>query len=384
MGGGVKVLQYHAFSSPISLFSPKGMIDIQLADFIGKNETISAFTKRCTMCDFNKSMLDFVFKKKSDYFILDILDARLKLMKQNEHIFTKNIFMQLDDFPHHLGLNKYEELNPFTDISEEQWEDSIDKLTEHIQRHYSPAQIIIPLHYGVKEYIKDSVLKKFVLWRKDYTNAFNPLVKKLFKRIINNLDGCHVIEFPDNVVADADHKWGLSPLHYNKIYYEYAAEAVKVILRSLSDHEEKGELEKLKSVCSERFEMLHTKEELNALKRKLTSCNSALEFAKAHAFDCYESKILEKWLILNKGKRIAVLKCQDVAGQILLKGLKKYGFNIIFSTSNSNFEKLTVEEMRLCKEADIVVSADIHSNILPEHDSVKVIRINELLENANQ
>ena len=64
--GGVKVLQYHAFSSPVSICSGKSNNIMSLEDLnqnIGKE--YSGFVKRCIMFDFNKSVMDYIFCIKS-------------------------------------------------------------------------------------------------------------------------------------------------------------------------------------------------------------------------------------------------------------------------------------------------------------------------------
>ena len=180
------------------------------------------------------------------------------------------------------------------------------------------------------------------------------------------LDGCNLIEFTDKVIADKDHWLGINPLLYHNIYYQYTAEAVKVIISNSSDHEEKRKLNDLLNVCSERFEAIHNKVELNAVKRVSDLRNKALMFTKLLMFDFYEYGNFMKWLEKNQGKKAVVLKCQDVVGQILVKGFNRYGVDIIFSTPSANFDKLTEDQMSLCKKADIIISANVHSTAAPK------------------
>lgn len=380
--GGVRVLQYHALSSPISVVSEKGDIEIHADDFECRNGNLRNFKKRCKIHDINKTALDYVFKKESDYFILDILDARFPLLRKKDFCFTKDVSVIWDEMPERLGLNMYDEIDPFVDISMEQWKNCIDKLTNAIREHYRMDQIIINMHYGVEEYIDNNVLKSFGLARREYVNAYNPLVFKLFSLLRDNLEGCHVIEFPDNVIADKKHWLGLTPLHYHELYYTYAAKAIKVIAANMSKYEEKNELEHLKNLCSERFETIRVKAELNAAKSTSESRNRALLFAKAIALDSIGDGNFINWLVKNQGKKVAVLKCQDTAGQILIIGLNRFGFDIVLSTPNSNFDKMTEDQLSLCREADIVITANIHSTVAPQRDGIKAICISDLLKSG--
>lgn len=169
-------------------------------------------------------------------------------------------------------------------------------------------------------------------------------------------------------------------LHYHSLYYNYAAEAVKIILYNLPDYEEKTELERLRNIYSERFEAMQIKMKFDAVKRKSEWRNQALVFTNALAFDFLDNNNFIKWLEKNQGKKVVILKCQDTAGQILIKGLKKYRFDIIFSSTSSNFDKMTEDQMSLCREADMVITANIHSTITPQRDGIKAICISDLLK----
>lgn len=381
--GGVKVSQYHAFSSPLSICSEKGnvvMLPDDLKDITGKK--YSNFVKRCMISDFNKVVFDYVFAKKSDYFVLDILDARHPLLvKENHYItMTKRLEKIRHLLPQHLGLGEYEERLPFGD--EEKWKKSIITIADEIRRHYTVNQIILNEHYGVRQYIVGSEIKNFSASMVDSIKQYNVLVKKLFNMLKTELEGCHIIKFPDYVMASADHKWGLAELHYHDLYYDYGSEAIKVILQDLPAEEEKKQLEHLRINCSEKFELLKTKNELEATKRTLGWFGNALHFAEMYVSDFYEDQKTLKWLVdcRKKDKKVAVLGSTSAAGRILIKGLKKYGINIIFQTEASGFNSFSEEQFALCKEADIVISANIHTNVLPQRDEVKAISVYDIFK----
>lgn len=378
--GGVNVLQYHTRSNPISIFSLKGSMELKLNDFTGENQNLANFRKRCIMQDVNKTIFDYIFKKKSDYFVLDILDARLPLMRKDNCYITKEIHVKYNEMPEYLGLSMYEEISPFTDINIKQWKLCMDNLADVIQAHYKPNQIILNIHYGVKEFKNGSVIQNFKTADIDFVDTYNKLIYQLFEMLKENLKGCHVIEFPDNVISDREHWLGLHPLHYHKFYYDYAGEAIKVILCNLPDNEEKEKLEHLRILFSERFENLQMKIKFGAIKRKSEWRNQALMFMKALALDFYGNGNFTNWLIENQGKKVAVLKCADTAGEILLEGLKKYKFNVVFSTQAANFDGLTEDQISLCRDADIIISANVHPVVAPQRDGIKAVNIYDLLK----
>lgn len=81
----------------------------------------------------------------------------------------------------------------------------------------------------------------------EVATAFNDRMKLCFDYVKEYLKGCHIIEFPDNVVGDINHKWGRALLHYVQEYYDYALKAVDIITQNTDGNvDEKVALEQLK------------------------------------------------------------------------------------------------------------------------------------------
>lgn len=258
-----EVLQYHAFSNPLALFSKKGKQLIKI-DHIATNDT--NFRKRCAVHDINKTVFNFVFKTQSDYLIFDVLDARLPLLEKDGHLITLSncIINARKILNEKFELSAYNQLSSVDDISAKQWETTIIRLCGIIKEHYLPSQIILHKHFGVKEYIANGELKPYTKYI-PFIKSFNGLVKHLFAIIEENLKGCHIIEFPDFVVGDKSHQWGLYPLHYHKLYYEYGAKALEIIVSNLSEEVEYCQLQQLKDRYSEEFKHIKTDIEQKAL-----------------------------------------------------------------------------------------------------------------------
>lgn len=80
------VKQYVSFTSPLSLTSPKNIDELlpaHLSEWKGND-----FTKRCLRLDFNKQGMDYLFSEGSEYLIIDILDARMKLLQYKNSYYT--------------------------------------------------------------------------------------------------------------------------------------------------------------------------------------------------------------------------------------------------------------------------------------------------------
>lgn len=376
--GGYHVLNYFAFANPISMFAEKGDYEVtleDLKDYIGPN-----FGLRCAALDISKKAFDFTFSKKSDYIIVDILDARTPMVKKGNHIVTLSpgFNRNREKFNEEYGFDQYEDLSPY-DISGEAWNKAVDKLCEQLLKHYAPSQIILHKFYGVEKIACKTEMKFFRQSTKEDIRKYNPLCRELFARMEQNLKGCHTIEFPVNTVAAEKHRLGLHPLHYKNLYYEYGASAVELITRNLPDEQEKKELSAMKAECEEKFRALLTEIEL---REQLQWNNNALNFMNQLAADLLTEQKFTRWLqqCASSHSKVAVLKNQDSAGRILCKALEQYKIDVVFTSTQYNFDKLTKEELEQCRKADIIICASVHGTAPVTNGELTAIRIGDLIK----
>lgn len=88
-----------------------------------------------------------------------------------------------------------------------------------IKSVYEPAEIIMHVHKIVDEYTDGNKIlrfnnEKFPARKK----AVQEVMNKMYNILRKELEGCHVIEFPDYVLGDSKHKFGVCGLHYHKLY----------------------------------------------------------------------------------------------------------------------------------------------------------------------
>ena len=84
----------------------------------------------------------------------------------------------------------------------------------------------------------------------DYHMIENNRMSRCYKLMKNMLQGCHIIPMPENVVADAGHRLGLSPLHYTMGYYDYALSVFDCIQKKLPIEKEQSHIQKLFDKCN--------------------------------------------------------------------------------------------------------------------------------------
>ena len=84
--------------------------------------------------------------------------------------------------------------------------------------------------------------------------------------------------------------------------------------------------------------------------------------------------------IKEQNLTVSILKSADIAGRVLLKALYKYEIPVIFQTSVSDFIFMNEEDFEKCRQANLIISANVHENKYLEKDGIKAILISDLLK----
>lgn len=383
--GEAVVLQYPGFCSYISMVGEKSDAEISMEQLSGEEfKKVPNFYKRGFLLDYNKTFFDYVFEKKSDYFVFGISNVRQNLLKKGNHIITRegNLFRMCKAVENMFGLDSYELISPH-DISDDELNLAADKVYKEIAKHYSPNQIIFHKYYCTEEYDDDGVLRTFQdieLIKKN-----NLLFKKVNDIFTQKFKGCHVIEFPENVVGNKKHKSGLHFLHYVDKYYEYCEEAFDIIFKKMSVKDEKEALAKNLKIYNEYFNLYHEKlsqnKKLNEKNGLIVAQRNALFFLRDLGVDYTSNGKFKAYIEKLKAdhSKVSILKVGETAGYVLNKSLAANNIEVVFSTNKADLKLLSNEEFQNCLKGDVIISANVHSNVTTERDGIKAVSIKELL-----
>lgn len=364
-----------------TLFTRKFERVYTIDDF--KEYDTSKYFKRLFVQDLNKTHLDYLTEKKSDYLIIDLLNERLSILEKDGRsiavgaFYNENQQRLTDEF----DLKTYN-LRKLGDIDINTRFENLDRFCSYILKYYTPNQIIIHRFKGVECY-KDKTRKKlFAPDIRKFVQDYNSITDQIYEYVIQKLKGCHVINSPDDVIADVEHKWGLMPLHFHKFYYDYVSKAIMIICKHLPCFDEMSQLEELRRIYSEKFELLNLKLELTSKNDLLTWSNNSVNFSKALLFDMLSDNIFISNLkrIKERSLRVSVLKSTDVAGVILLKALQEFNIDVVFKSHLWQLQWLNSADFEKCRQADLIISADVHGAPPNERDGVAAIMISDLLK----
>ena len=340
--GGYMVNKYVQIPSPISLVtkSPCYKVGGEIKNDIFNNK--SNFIKRCQILELNKKVFDY-FRgggEMSDYFIMDCAESRKNILYFPE---TKGYFTE----SHTDLLKKYIEngvLPPkykIIDILEMDKKELYQYLKEYCDNILTlyDRQHIILFEIRAVEFQTDGKTIEVSPTKPEVAKSYNDRMQLCFDYVKEYLKGCHIIEFPNGVVGDINHKWGRALLHYVQEYYDYAKQAVDIITQNNgNDIEEEAELKKLKlsyeKIFKEKYEdILRTTLVSNRREKQVADkmINYEKYFKKLLLEDSKER--IRKYLEDNHIKECAFYGKTQIA-YVYLSWFKKWNIKILYVVEN--------------------------------------------------
>lgn len=249
-------------TSWLSISSPITENFKKMNEIISKGEgDFTDYERRIWRYNTNKDLFKYLFKDQGDYFIFDCNDNRKEILidksSKELSVITPNLYMKGSDYI----INKiYKDKESYIvkqcyEIDFSYFEKTVDIVCGEILRHYVPDRIIYIKHRAVEYYYDELGLHKFFSHSKDeflneetldYWNRIEDLVLK-------KMQGVHLIDFPENVVVDKNHLFGLNPLHYQSLYNDYIKNALEIIFDKFDYKTERKLLIQLKEIYTAKF-----------------------------------------------------------------------------------------------------------------------------------
>lgn len=150
-----------------------------------------------------------------------------------------------------LESSEYEKLSisdwHFSDRDKEQYKEQIIKICEAIKEHYDENHIIYISARQAKEFIartSDKMQKRIQSFdnhegkgieKRGFRDRQDIIIKYAEKIMLENMPNIWKIDLPLNNIADERNKWGLHPLHFNHLVYEYLADCISLIANPWKD-----------------------------------------------------------------------------------------------------------------------------------------------------
>lgn len=185
---------------------------------------------------------------EADYLIIDCAEFRKKMFyfPETGGWFTESHKDLLDIYIER-GLipKKYEVVDPL-EIDKRELYGYLNVFCEKLLSLFDREHIIL-FEIEAVEFHTDGKTVNAFSGRHELAEKYNLRMKRCFDYVKSYLHGCHIVEFPNGVIGDTNHKWGKALLHYVPEYYEYSLKAVDIITKNRGNRlDENRALESLK------------------------------------------------------------------------------------------------------------------------------------------
>lgn len=375
--GGYEIERFIQDISPISIGvnRPFTYYYRDLEKLISDSTDMTPFGKRNFLLDFCGKSMEYLKQVHSDFLVLDMGCCRFDCYKfSNDKLITK---MHNDQKAQLNYIEKIfqncksdEKINIISDNDTllKMMDEYLPIYFEKIKTLYNLNKIIL-LETKVTDFTLTVngplSLNPYSNLLKDWTiriNHANDLARKY-------LDGCHYIKFPNWVMADRNHKWGPSSLHYRNEYYNYAFSCINIITQNPEKERERlllqEELDKVETLNNSLlYQGLHVT--LNKLNEDHKVNQRLMKYCDYFREILMDSQKLNNALLFLKTNNFNSLGIYGLSqvGIFWIDFFEKNGFEIKFIVENGGSPLYQNRIIRLKRggttypKVDLVIIAD--------------------------
>lgn len=208
----MQLASYHARSSLATLGSKNvaKKIPKKYYDYLSNIE--SKFQRRMVESDFNNEVIKSVGVNDYDVLLIDFLVDRLHLAEIDGKLVTRSVeFLRS-------GIKPDRVVNTFSDQYLKLWKEGVDNLFNTVNNTVGLETISINKVYWTN--VATNPQDSMILNEKWDIEKNNAKLDAMYEYVENFLPSSSIIEIDrDLLVADSNHKWGVSPFHFTDAYY---------------------------------------------------------------------------------------------------------------------------------------------------------------------
>jgi hypothetical protein len=209
---------YFARSSLISIYSPS--LEIKKEGIILKSQ----FQQKTVFNDLNKVFRQHINNSTSHFLIIDFIDERFDILKYKDSYLTNSDEYKNSNLPTILNTTTLEKNQEYFKL----WELAALRFVQDLKIR-QPKSVILHKAFWCKKYIdKDGNIQSFP--NQERIDLNNKRLERMYAFVERNLPGIlKSIHLRGEYLSDINHRWGLSPFHYESKYYEDFIKELKAI-----------------------------------------------------------------------------------------------------------------------------------------------------------
>lgn len=208
------------------------------------------YVNRMIYNNLTKRSLDAIKNKSSDFFVFDLAAERLPLQQWTldditiEMPNTWNIYKAskvLQEKYSNLQITNWH----LSDQNKEKYKEELIRFSDELKQLYKQENIIYISLQQIDELLDDdySDICSLTIRKNKFSEGIesrgfrerqNKIIKFAEQIVLQEIPNCWVIPMPNFVLGNSRHHFGTHPLHFDYMFYEYCAEALKIIVKERS------------------------------------------------------------------------------------------------------------------------------------------------------
>lgn len=216
----MQLVSYNARSSLATLGSNNVAKTIPNKYYESLSNISSKFQRRMVESDFNNEIIESAAAEDYDVLLIDFLVDRFHLAEINGKLVTRSVEFVRS------GIKPDKLINTFSDQYMKLWREGIDNLFSIVDSKVGLDAIKINKVYwsSIANTPQDTVL----LNDKWEIEKNNEKLDTMYDYVEKRLPSSSIVEVDKSLlVADSNHKWGLSPFHFTDDYYRRMVEIMR-------------------------------------------------------------------------------------------------------------------------------------------------------------
>lgn len=218
------VASYAARSSVISAVAPVLKIDEELV-VLG-----SDWQRRCVLADFQKTFFASLRASRADWLVIDLIDERFDLLMSGESYVTRSSAFET------AGLSSVHDFGfqPVSQMSSDAsglFEQAAFRFADRVKEMLPAHHVVLHRALWSTVYRSDGRIRPFVDDRLRQCERHNATLTARYDVLARAFGGQARNIVPDLElrVANASHRWGLEPFHYDDAYNAYVAGRLRAV-----------------------------------------------------------------------------------------------------------------------------------------------------------
>jgi hypothetical protein len=206
----LQLVSYHARISPVSVVSPPLPLSAEELHMIG------GFKRRMLLADFNKTVFEDLRTARPEIIVFDFAES-FDLLRHGRAFVTLSTDLATSGFDY-AARYEFEQIRNYTSRAVTLWRSASRDFAGRLRSMFPHARFVLHKAYWARDFREGTDLVPFDRQTQLGITLQNLTLDSYYAHFIRQFETLDVVEVPRPHHAASNHRWGLSPLHFEDSY----------------------------------------------------------------------------------------------------------------------------------------------------------------------